>query len=207
MAESSNIARPYARALFELAQARNDLAGWGAQLEALATIAADPDIVALANNPRVSAGQLQALILDTLGALQDPPVDNLSSFPPKEKDEVLLKIKGVNVKLLNRVVNLVKLLIRNRRLGVLPAIARAYADLRAEAESVIAARMITASEINRAQRARFAEVLQAKLGRKVELEFAVDPELVGGAVVRAGDWVIDGSVRAQLQQLAGAISF
>ncbi len=206
MAESSNIARPYARALFELAQARNDLGGWGAQLEALATIAADPDIVALANNPRVSAGQLQENIVPVVMQAQLKQT-GLAKLP--ENDQALeVAWKMICGQTLNKQsINLVKLLIRNRRLSVLPAIARAYADLRAEAESVIAARMITASEINRAQRARFAEVLQAKLGRKVELEFAVDPELVGGAVVRAGDWVIDGSVRAQLQQLAGAISF
>ena len=103
-------------------------------------------------------------------------------------------------------VNLVKLLVRNGRIGILPEIARAYAALRAEAENTVAAEIITAAEIDARQRAQFTTALQAKLGRTVKLEFAVDRELVGGAVVRAGDWVIDGSVRAQLEQLRGALS-
>lgn len=176
MAESSNIARPYARAVFELAQQQEDLAGWSERLELLAAIAADANVVSLAGNPRVSAGQLEELIL---GVAAD--------------------------KLNEQAVNLVKLLVRNGRIGILPEVARAYAARRAEAERVIEAEMITATEIDARQREQFTTALQSKLGRKVKLEFGVDRELVGGAVVRAGDWVIDGSVRAQLEQLVGAL--
>ena len=179
MTESSNIARPYARAVFELAAQQKDLAGWSARLELLAAIAANADVVRLAGNPRVSAGQLEELILGVAA-------DSLDSLN-------------------EQVVNLVKLLVSNGRIGILPEIVRAYAALRAEAENTVAAEIITAAEIDARQRKQFTTALQAKLGRTVKLEFAVDRELVGGAVVRAGDWVIDGSVRAQLEQLVGAL--
>ena len=174
MAELNSIARPYAQAVFELAQQQHDLAGWNDQLELLAVIAADADVARLVNNPRVPAAQLEALIL------------------------------GVAADRLNKEgINLVKLLLHNGRLNVLPQIARAYAARRAEAESVIEAKMTTAGEIDTRQRKQLA--LQAKLGRNIKLEFAVDRALIGGAVIRAGDWVIDGSVRAQLEQLGGAL--
>ena len=178
MAEPSNIARPYARALFELAQQQDDLGGWSERLELLAAITADPRMAELARNPRVSAEALQAVILDVAA-------DQL------QRNE--------------QAVNLVRLLLHNGRISALPAIARAYAKLRAEAERVIEAEMITAAEIAPNQRQQFAAALQKKLGRTVKLRFGVDQALVGGAVVRAGDWVIDGSVRTQLEQLVGAL--
>jgi len=175
MSESGRLARPYARALFELAREGGE--DWQAQLDLLAAIAADAGMAALIGNPRVSAGQLQTLIIDVAAKRLSAPGANL-----------------------------VKLLARNGRLRALPAIARAYAELRAEAQGVIAVRITSAAETAPSQRKQFEAALQKKLGRKIELEFAVDPDLLGGAVVRAGDSVIDGSVRAQLRQLAGALS-
>ena len=180
MAEANNIARPYARAVFELAQQQDDLSGWSERIEVLAAIAADANVVALAGNPRAPVGQLQRLI-------------------PEVAADILKE------KWNEQATNLVKLLVHNARIGVLPDIARAYAAMRAEAEGVIEAEMITAVEIDQRQREQFTAALQSKLGRKVKLAFAVDRELVGGAVVRAGDWVVDGSVRAQLEQLVGAL--
>ncbi len=184
MSESSNIARPYAAAVFELAQSNNDLAGWGVRLEVLAAIAADAQVKPLANNPRVAAEQLQQLILEVAADI----------LTAEQAD-------GLN----EHTINLIKLLVRNNRINALPNIARAYAAMCAESMRVIEAEMITAVEINQAQRAQFTAALQSKLGRTVKLEFGVDRALVGGAVVRAGDWVIDGSVRAQLEQLVGAL--
>ena len=176
MAELSNIARPYAEAVFELARAGDDLAGWGDQLDLLGMIAADDGVAALVTNPHVSAEQLQELILGVAG-------DRLSS-------------EGSN---------LVRLLVRNGRINALPDIASAYAARRADAESVIEASMTTATEIDARQQEQFAAALKEKLGRNIKLDFEVDEELIGGAVIRAGDWVVDGSVKAQLEQLVGAL--
>ena len=207
MTESSNIARPYARAVFELAP-RGDLAGWGYYLDLLAAIAADASVIALVNNPRVSTEQLENFFLEMIWAVRRkeeggelPP--DVPGSPMNSASEAVIQIWGGQLG--KRVVNFLKLLVRNGRIGILPDIVAAYAVLRAEAENTIAAEMTTAVELEPRQQSQFAEALQGKLGRKVELTFAVDQDLVGGAVVRAGDWVIDGSVRAQLEQLVGAL--
>jgi F-type H+-transporting ATPase subunit delta len=176
MSAQSNVARPYAQALFELAQDQDNLSGWHDQLQLLALVTSDPSMANLTNDPHVSSEQLASLIIDVCG-------DNLHS-------------QGQN---------LVRLLVKNGRVSDMADIADAYAARKADAEKVVAAEMITASEMNEAQQKKFSEALQAKLGRTVDLEFEVDEELIGGAVIRAGDWVVDGSVKAQLEQLVGAI--
>ena len=176
MSAQSNVARPYAQALFELAQDQGDLAGWDSRLKLLAAVAGDPSLIQLAGNPHVSDDQLVGLILDVCGD----------------------KLGGEGG-------NLVRLVVKNGRLGDLADIADAFAARKEEAEKVISAKMVTASEMADEQQQKFSAALQSKLGRNVELEFEVDEALIGGAVIRAGDWVVDGSVKAQLEQLVGAI--
>ncbi len=177
MADLTNLARPYAQALFELAQGEGDLAGWSNKLGALAAIAADSTMQELLKNPAFTADRQVGLLTDIAG-------DGLGS-------------DGVNF---------VKLLVKNDRVNALPAIAELYAEKRAEAERVVEADMITATAIDEGQQKAFADALQSKLGRSVKLNFSVDEDLIGGAVIRAGDWVIDGSVKAQLEQLVGAVA-
>ena len=176
MSDLSNIARPYAQAIFELAQEQGDLAGWGSSLNLLASVAADESVQRLINDPHVSSDQLQHLIVDVCSGHLNGDMTNL-----------------------------VKLLVRNDRVSALPEIAKAYAERRAEAEKVVEATMTTAATIDEAQQKQFTSALETKLGRTVNLDFDVDEALIGGAVIRAGDWVIDGSVKAQLEQLVGAI--
>ncbi|MEM7194133.1 MAG: F0F1 ATP synthase subunit delta [Pseudomonadota bacterium] len=176
MADQSNLARPYAQAVFELAKEQGDLAAWSDQLDLLAAIAADPATQELVNNPQVSADQIGEFFQSVAGA-------NLSESAA----------------------NLIKLVVRNDRVSALPDIAKAYAEKRAEAESTVEAEMVTATEISEQQQQQFASVLEKKLGRSVKLSFDVDEDLIGGAVIRAGDWVLDGSVKSQLDQLVGAI--
>jgi len=172
----TNIARPYAQALFGLAQEEGKLAEWDKQLHLLAGVCSDPAVAELAKNPRVSADQLSTLIIEVCGK-----------------------------KLNQGGKNLVRLLVKNDRVLDMKDIADAFAARKAEAEKVIAAKMVTASSIDKNQQQQFEKVLEKKLGRTVNLDFEVDEELIGGAVIRAGDWVIDGSVKAQLEQLVGAL--
>jgi F-type H+-transporting ATPase subunit delta len=176
MTSQSNIARPYAQALFELAREQKELAGWNDQLRLLAAVAGDPALSALTNDPHVSSEQLVHLILDVCGE-----------------------------QLKDGAKNLVKLLVRNGRVTAMPDIAEAFAHLKDEAEKVIAAEMVTAAPLDEDQQKQFVDALKTRLGRRVNLEFAVDEELIGGAVIRAGDWVVDGSVKSQLEQLVGAL--
>ena len=177
MAELSNIARPYARAVFELAKSDADYSAWSERLEWLATVATDPNIGALFNNPRVSRHALAGVFTDICG-------DQLDR----------------NAK------NLVRLLAQNRRLHALPVIAEQYEYLRAEAERTVQAELESALPVSDTQQQRIAEALSQRMGRRVELTVKTNEELLGGAVVRAGDLVIDGSIRARLEKLATAIS-
>jgi len=176
MPSQSNIARPYAQALFQLALEEGKLAAWHDQLQWLALVADDPQLRELAASPNVTPGHIIGLIHEISG-------DRLDRHGR----------------------NLVQLAVQNGRFGALGEIASAYAELRAEAEKTITASMITATPIDAGQRQSFQSALKDRLGRAVELEFEVDEELIGGAVIRAGDWVVDGSVKAQLDRLVGAI--
>ena len=177
MSDLTNVARPYAQAVFELARDGGNYAAWGDQLELLAAVAGNASVVELLKSPAFTSDQQVKLLLDVCG----------------EK----LSADGIN---------LVKLLVNNDRVDALPEIATVYAEKRAEAESIIEADMITATPIDESQREAFSSALQSRLGRSVKLNFEVDEDLIGGAVIRAGDWVVDGSVRAQLEQLVGAVA-
>jgi F-type H+-transporting ATPase subunit delta len=176
MSEQISLARPYAKAIFELARDSGDYSLWSDQLEFLATVAADPAMKEIIQNPEITEQQLTDLILDV------------------GKDQLNEQTQ-----------NLVKLLVHNDRLAAANDINRQYLVLRDEAEQVIEAQLITASEVDDAQKRSIETALSGRLGKKIKLETSVDESLIGGAVVRAGDWVVDGSVKAQLQDLVGAI--
>jgi len=177
VAELSSIARPYAQAVFELAKDSGHYGPWSEALEFLAKVAADKDMAALFSNPRVSRQQAADIVIELLGeAVGDEPK------------------------------NLVRLLAQNRRLQALSAISEQYEILRAEAERTIRAELESALPISDEEQHRIAGALKTRLGREVELVVTTNRELVGGAVIRAGDLVIDGSIRARLERLAAAVS-
>lgn len=174
MAENTTIARPYARAVFEQARTETGgLARWSEALALLSNVAADATIHALITSPGLTAERKAGLFLEVIG-------DRLNQ-------------EGANF---------VKLLAENQRLPLLGDIAEVYEELRAEAEKTVDAEMISAFEVSAEQRDQFAAALGKRLARQVVLNTKVDSSLIGGAVIRAGDLVIDGSVRGKLAQLA-----
>ena len=177
MAELSSIARPYAQAVFELAKDSGHYGPWSEALEFLAKVAADKDMAALFSNPRVSRQQAADIVIELFG-------EGVGDEPK----------------------NLVRLLAQNRRLLALSAISEQYELLRAEAEQTIRAELESALPISDGEQHRIAGALKTRLGRDVELVVTTNRELVGGAVIRAGDLVIDGSIRARLERLAAAVS-
>lgn len=176
MSEQSSLARPYAKAVFELAREAGDYAKWSDQLAFLAVVSGDENILDAIQNPAISKQQITDLLLD-IG-----------------KDQ--LDDQGQN---------LVKLLVRNDRVVALGDISEQFVIMRDEAEQVIEAQLITAAAVDDAQKDKIQKALSKRLGKTIKLEASVDESLIGGAVVRAGDWVVDGSVKAQLQELVGAI--
>ncbi len=173
MAEISTIARPYAEAVFEIAQADGKLKQWSEMLQTIALITADPDMQALIGNTSVDKARLAELILDIAGEVMD------------EKGR-----------------NLVRLLAENRRLGAVEEIAAQFETLKAEAEQTIEAEIVAAKKVSPKLQKKIADSLKARLGRDVSLKCTVDESLMGGAVIKAGDMVIDGSVSAQLEKLS-----
>jgi F-type H+-transporting ATPase subunit delta len=176
MAEKSTVARPYALAAFELAQEKNELAKWSEMLQFAALVASDDTMQQYIGNPHISRDTLSKLFMSVC--------------------EEQLNTTGTNF---------IKVLIENRRLDVLPEIAMLYEQHRAEAERTIEAEVISAFPLSDAQQSLLADKLKQRLGRSVNLIAKVDPNLLGGAIVRAGDLVIDGSVNGQVDKLAQSL--
>ena len=173
MAEKSTIARPYAEAVFSLAKEQSELKSWSDMLNLASLVTEDEAMSAVISNTNVGKGQLADLIIDVCGS------------------ELTAQGK-----------NLLKLLTENRRLSLLGEIVAQYEILRAEEEKTIEAEVISAFEVSDAQQKQIAEKLKARLGREVTLSCRVDPTLLGGVVIKAGDLVIDGSTLGQIQKLS-----
>ena len=173
MAEIQTLARPYAEAVFELAKSGNALARWSDMLVFIAAVAADKNMQRLAGDPRVDRAHFLELFLNICG-------------------------KNVN----EEGANFIRLLLENRRLSLMPEIVAQYEALRAEAEERVEATVFSAFPLEAAQIKNLGDALKHKFGRNVNLTAQVDKALLGGVVIRAGDLVIDGSVRGRLSELA-----
>lgn len=176
MSELSTLARPYAEAVFRLAQGENDLAAWSERLQSLALIAADAQVARLIVDPAVAAERVADLVIEVAGA-------------------------GLG----ERGANFVKVLAENDRLSVLPEIAAQFETLKASAEGTLEATIISAQVLTQAQIDDLVAGLKARFNRNVNVQAAVDPELIGGAVITIGDQVIDGSVKGRLQRMSFAL--
>lgn len=177
MAEKATIARPYAKAAFEYARQHDSLPRWSEALATASAVVADPSVSRLLGNPNVTPPQLVELIAGVGGERVDA---NARQY--------------------------LETLASNRRLNVLPDIAAMFEVMRAEVENVADVEVTSAVELNDAQKQRLSAALQKRLKRDVRLHCAVDPTLVGGAIVRSGDMVIDGSLKARLARLSQAIA-
>lgn len=178
MAEKATLARPYARAAFSYAKSANALAAWGDALNAAAVVVSDGRVKQLIGNPKVSSTQVVEFIAGIAGG------GNLSPNVRNFLDE----------------------LARNGRLALLPEVASMFEDMRNEAENVADVQITSAIELNDAQRARLASALKKRLKKEVRLHCNVDPQVLGGAVITSGDWVLDGSLRARLNELSSAMA-
>ncbi|WP_026959416.1 F0F1 ATP synthase subunit delta [Aliagarivorans taiwanensis] len=101
--------------------------------------------------------------------------------------------------------NFLKVMAENQRLSALPAVLALYAELKAEYAKVVTAEVVSAEELSEQQRAQISESLEQRLARKIELVCSVDPTLIAGVIIRAGDMVIDRSIRGQLRRLSDTL--
>jgi F-type H+-transporting ATPase subunit delta len=173
VAERATIARPYAKAAFQYARDANAFTGWSQALKTASEIVADPRIAALTKSPSLTSADLASLIIDVAGARLDAGMQNF-----------------------------VRVLAENHRLLLLPEIAAHYESLRSAVENTVDVDVVSAVPLDAAQSDKLERALSVRLKRVVRMQTSVDPRLLGGAVVRAGDLVIDGSLKGRLERLA-----
>lgn len=177
MAEISTLARPYAKAAFDVAKANGQLAGWSAMLRSLASVACIPDVQSLVNHVSLSTPkkveQLVALCTEDMVAGGE---------------------------------NLVATMAENSRLGLLPEVFEQFETLRLAEEQTADVVISTAFALSDAQIKTLSDKITKKLNRAVQVSTELDPSLKGGVIIRFGDTVIDGSVRGRLVKLAEAMN-
>ena len=184
MADNNTIARPYAQAVFELANESGDLATWSEALDVAGQLMADGQAAKYLSDPAFNNEQR----LEFLTGLFDKAGARVLGGEDK---------KGTNF---------LKLLLEYRRVAVLPEIAQHFEALKAEVENVVEVTVTSATAISKKQQDTISKALRERLGRDVTIETEIDENLIGGAVIRAGDVVIDGSLRARLEGLATALT-
>ena len=175
MSELTNVARPYAKAAFDYAVEQNALAAWADMLFFAAEVVKNP----------VVTERLE------------------SNAAAESQAEFIIQICGEQLNGAGQ--NLIKVMAENKRLSALPAVFEAYLVLKAEHEKEATVDVVSATALSADQQDKLIAALSQRLARKVKLNCSVDPTIVGGMLIKAGDMVIDGSVRGKLDRLATAL--
>ena len=183
MADNNTIARPYAQAAFEIARDSGKLADWGTSLGAAGELLADGQVAEYLGNPALSDERRLEFLTGLFGSA------GAKLFAGKDKHGS----------------NFLKLLLEYDRVAVLPEIAEHFEALKADIENTVDVTVTSATPISAAQQKAISKALEARLGRSVNIETEIDEDLIGGAVIRAGDVVIDGSVKAKLDGLTNVL--
>ena len=173
MAENTTSARPYARAVYSHATETSTVADWGDALALMAAVTADASMQELLDKPQLSKEQ---------------------------KGDMVLKVLSDRINQQQQ--NLIRLMAENGRLRALPEVAEQFEAFRAEAEGKVEAQVISAFPLTPEQEQAITATLKSKLGRDVAITTSTDASLIGGVVIKAGDTIIDGSMKSQLESLA-----
>lgn len=176
MSEAKTIARPYAVAAWRHAEGLGKVDLWTEMLEFMAAVNEDDAMSAIVSDPRVDGETLSKLMLEVCGGHLS---DTAEAF--------------------------VKLLVENGKLGLMPEIAEVYKELQSEAGGAIQATLTAAYPVNAKFEQAIADAMKKRLDREVSFSTEIDKELLGGVIIRAGDMVIDASVRGQIQALAAEL--
>lgn len=176
MAQAITLARPYARAAFEVAHAAGSLDAWSQSLAFAGAVAANPQVAAFGNDPRVTAAQLVALHLPEGTAADAPFAQFLSE------------------------------LAEQGRMALLPEVADLFESLKRDSESQLLVKVTSAMALDQAQSEQLKASLKRRFKREIELETSVDASLLAGVVIDTGDEVIDGSARGRLERLASTLT-
>jgi F-type H+-transporting ATPase subunit delta len=173
MSEFTTAARPYANAVYDIAQETKTLGIWGDALTNLAVLISDAQMSKLLDNPELGKAQKGELIIQILGD-----------------------------KLTEQQKSLVKLMAENSRLKLMPAVREQFEVARAKAENKVDAQVVSAFELTAKQTSDLVNTLKNKLGCEITLTTSIDESLIGGVIIKAGDTIIDASMKSQLESLA-----
>lgn len=177
MSENVTAARPYAKAIFELAKKGANFDVWSDRLKFLSAVVADESVASVLDQPNSTASDRAAMIEKIAGDRLD-----------------------------GEAVNTVRLLAENGRLGLMGSIATLYDEYRSEDEGTLEATVVSAQALDDTYRDKLAQSLERKFNKKINIVNTIDESLIGGAIIRAGDVVIDGSVKGKLSQLGSNLS-
>jgi len=173
MAELTTLARPYAKAAFEAAVEAGSLGDWSESLATVAAVVSEPAVRSALTSPSLTGEKQAQLVTELCG------------------DEIIGQVK-----------NFIAILAENKRIPLMPEIVTLFETLKANQEMKVDVNVISAFPLSDALQEKLAASLKAKLQREVVLHSEADKSLIGGAVIRAGDLVIDGSVRGKLAKLS-----
>ncbi|MEE9356002.1 MAG: F0F1 ATP synthase subunit delta [Methylococcaceae bacterium] len=173
MLELRTLARPYAEAVFKRSKETSSAAEWSEMLRFLASLVKNEQLLSIIENPRISNEKLQSLLIDICA-------EHIS----KEGE------------------NFIRLLLQNNRLKLIPYVQTLFEEFRADDEGYLEVTVQSAFSLDAQQVKKLSTKLKNVLEKEVRLNVEIDKSLIGGILVRAGDRVIDGSVKGQLQQLA-----
>jgi F-type H+-transporting ATPase subunit delta len=176
MSELTTTARPYAKAIFELANEAGTLTDWSETLAFLGAVVSNDDVRVLLDDPKMTKQSAANAVI----TLCDGKLDDKAE-------------------------NLVKQLAEYDRLEVLPEISVLYETMKDEAEDVIEAVVTSAKKLTKKETEAIAKALKKRLDREVKITTKIDKSVLGGAIIRAGDLVIDGSIQGRLQNITQSL--
>lgn len=176
MSELTTTARPYARAIFELADESGTLTEWSDSLAFLGAVVSNKEVQQLLDNPAMTKDTAANAVID----LCDGQLDDKAQ-------------------------NLVKQLAEYGRLEALPVISTLFEELKDQAQNVVEAVVTSAQELTDEEKSSIAEALHKRLGREVKIVPQIDESILGGAIIRAGDFVIDGSIQGRLRGMSHSL--
>jgi F-type H+-transporting ATPase subunit delta len=185
MASLNTIARPYAKAVFELARESRTLSEWRSVLHVLELAIEDVDLVHLLKNPTIQSSDWMQLLMSLCEKTQEQATRRIS----------------------DSLANLLALLLEYKRLPVLGEIAKLFHALHLKEEGVVEVDVSSPFPITEKEEADFRRMLKKYFGdATIRLQTNIDPSLIGGALLRCGDWVIDGSIKRKLARLRESLS-
>lgn len=182
MSDFETVARPYSRAIFELANDQQNLTFWSDVLQLAASIASEDDMQELASSPSVLESELSEMFVGVMSSVDGAPAIS------------------------QEVKNLISLLAENGRLMALPQISAGYETFKQEAEGSIEVQVTSARKLTAKQEKEIVKNMKQRLGKEVTITSEIDKSLIAGAIIHAGDLVIDGSARGQLSKLTSQLN-